>query len=166
MVDVGPAVLAELDLERDLPLAEVAQSPDVLSDEAFVRRDRVGTAIDGDALLEVEMDRMVPTAAAVDVGPVLDLARFRDQERDPVGVHRVRGLAVDPDGPREHRGLRAVGRALTCYWVARVALAGPSELHDPGPHRRDDRDLLRQDRRHHARVWVSRPQDAARDLPR
>src|SRR5262249_1680294 len=73
MVDKGSAIFAELDLERDRPPAGRTQSPDVLSDQPFGRRDRIASTVDGDAFLEVEMDRMVPAAAAVDISPVLDL---------------------------------------------------------------------------------------------
>ena len=81
----------------------VAQSPDVLSDVELGCGDWRTAPVHGDAFLEVQVDGMVPAAAAVDVGPVLDLARLRDQLRDAVGVEGVRGLAVDLDGPREYR---------------------------------------------------------------
>src|SRR5262245_64202292 len=99
MVVVGSAIFAELDLERDL--ARSTQPPDVLSDQPLGRRDRVVAPVHGGPLLEVEMDRMIPTSAAVDIGPVFDLAGFRNQWRDAVGVHRMRRLSDDPDGARE-----------------------------------------------------------------
>ena len=83
---------------------------------------------------------MIPAAAAVDVGPVLDLTRLRDQQRDAVRIHRMRFLPVDLDGPRERHVLRAVRRALAVR-PARVAVAGAAELDKPRAHRRDDRDL-------------------------
>src|SRR5262245_63108635 len=135
MVDIGSAVFAELDLERDRPAAGRAQPPDILSDQPFGRRDRISCPVDGDAFLEVEVDRMVPASTAVDIGPVLDVARLRVEQRDAVGVHRVRFLPVDPDGPREHRGLRAIGRALAGDGIARVALARTARFGTPSPAR-------------------------------
>ena len=54
---------------------------------------------DRDAFLEVQMDRVVPAAAAVLVGPMLDLAGLGNNHRDAVGVERVGVLAVDANGP-------------------------------------------------------------------
>src|SRR4029077_12893416 len=65
VVDIGSAVLAELNLERDLPLAGGARSPDVFSDQPFGRGNCVGPAVDGDSFLEVEMDGMIPTSATI-----------------------------------------------------------------------------------------------------
>ena len=97
MVDIGPAELAELHLERDRPVASGAQSPDVLSDQSFGCRDGGASSVDRNAFFEVEMDRMVPAAASVDIGPVLDFARLRDQEGDAVGVEGVRRLPIHVD---------------------------------------------------------------------
>src|SRR5262249_18610965 len=119
-----------------------------------------------DAFLEVEVDGMVPAAAAVDVGPVLDLARLGDQLRDPVGVEGVRVLAVHLDGPREHRTLWAVRRALTRHGVARVAATGPAPSDGPRPHRRYDGDLLRQRLRHLALVVAAAAVGYGQHLPR
>src|SRR5262245_40459600 len=119
--DVGSAIFPELHLERDL--AAGAQAPDILSDQVFGRRERKTSPVQGDALLEMEVDRVVPTTAAVDQGPPLDLAGPRDQLGNAVGVKRMRVLTIDLDGPREHRGFRAIGGALTGLWVARVAVA-------------------------------------------
>ena len=71
VVNIGPTIFAKLDLERDRLSASRTQAPDILSDQPFVRRDRVASPVDGDAFPEVEMDRMVPTRAAIDIGPVL-----------------------------------------------------------------------------------------------
>ena len=66
VVDIGPAVFAELDLERDLSAR--TQPPHVLADKALRCRNGVVAAIDRNAFLEVQMDRVIPSAAAVDVG--------------------------------------------------------------------------------------------------
>src|SRR5262245_36890990 len=119
MVDVGPALLAELDLEPDAPIP--AQPPDILPDQVLCRRNRVSAPVHGDAFLEVQMDGVVPAVTLVDVGPVLDLSGFRDQQRYPVGVEGVRVLPVHLDGPGEGRVLRAIRRAWTGCVVPRVA---------------------------------------------
>src|SRR5262245_3162934 len=98
---------------------------------------------------------MVPAATTIDVGPVLDLARFRDQQRDPIGVERMRRLAIDLDGPREGCRFGAIGCALTRRRIARITVAGPAEFDDPGAYRRDDRDLLGEYVWHLARVIVA-----------
>src|SRR5215470_319757 len=70
VVDIRPAVFAELNLERDL--SGRTQPPHVLADEELRCRNVVVAAIDRNAFLEVQMNRVIPTAAAVDIGPVLD----------------------------------------------------------------------------------------------
>ena len=96
---------------------------------------------------------MVPAVTTVDIGPVLDLSWFGYQERYPVGVEGVRVLAVHSDRPGEQGcGLRAIRGALAGDGIPRVAGTGAAELDDPGPHRRDDGDLLGQHRRHLALV--------------
>src|SRR5262245_27573902 len=94
---------------------------------------------------------MIPATATVDIGPMLDLARLRVQQRDPIGIHRMRGLAIDLDGPRECRGLRAIRDALP-VGLARIAVAGPAELNEPRPDWGDDINLLCQHRRDYA--WI------------
>src|SRR5215470_12829303 len=48
VVDIGSTVFAELNLELDRPSARGTQSPDVLSDQPFGRRDGIAPAVDGD----------------------------------------------------------------------------------------------------------------------
>src|SRR5262249_58583839 len=103
----------------------------------FSCRNGSAAAVDRDALFEVEMDRVIPPAAAIDEGPVLDLPRLRHQQVDAVGVHRVSIAPVDLDGPREHREFRTVGRAFTRLRVARVASALPAPLDYLTPPQRD-----------------------------
>src|SRR5262249_43178323 len=150
MVDIGTAVFTELNLELDGPGG--AQSPDVLSNEPFGRGDRAVPPIHGDTLFEVEVDRMIPASAAVDVGPVLDVSGLRVLERDPVGVHGMGGSSVDLDDPGERRLIRAVGDALT-IGLTRVSVPS-SPLDDPCPDGSDDGNLLSQGSRHHARIRV------------
>src|SRR5262245_51737659 len=162
MVDVGSAIFPELDLEGHRPVACSAKSPHVLSDQLFARGNRVAPVLPaehGYAFFEVEVDRMVPTSAAIDIGPVLDLAWFRDQERNPVGVHGMPFLPVYPDGPRECRGFRAVRDALT-IGLARVAVARPAKFDKPRPDGvADNRNLYGQNRRHRAQVRIGRVED-------
>src|SRR5262249_9242247 len=108
----------------------------------------------GHAFLEMEMDRMVPTSAAVDDGPVLDLARPRDQCRNPVGVEGMGFLSVHLDRPWKRCEFRAVRGAFTCLRIARVAAARPPNHEDPDPYRCDDRNLLVQHCRHLAAIRV------------
>src|SRR5262245_61883707 len=115
------------------------------------------------------MDRMIPATAAIDESPMFDFASFWDEERNPVGIQRVRGPAIDLDGPWERRGLGAIGDALT-IGLARIAVTRPSELHEPCPNWSDDRDLLCQHRRDLALIWrvckVDYPRHInTRDLP-
>src|SRR5262245_22152333 len=127
MVDVGAAVLAELDLELHLPGGP--QAPDVLAHQVLGGGKRPAAAVHGDAFLEVEVDRVIPAAAAIDVGPVLDFAGGGDDIGDAVGVHGVGFPTVHSDGPGEvEHHLRAIGRALTRDRVARVASAAAPEL--------------------------------------
>src|SRR4051812_25410720 len=139
VIDVGAAELAKADLEFDAAIGP--QPPHILSDEQFGRRDRAGTAIYRDAFLEVKMDRVIPTAAAIDQRPVLDFARLRYQCRYPVGVERVRRLSVDLDRPGELLDIAAFRYALITGIVARVSVTGSSELDDALPDGCDDRDL-------------------------
>ena len=151
VVDVGAAVLAKLHLELHAPSRP--QAPDVLAHEVLGGRKGGTTAVHGDAFLEVEVDRVIPAAAAVNVGPVLDLAGLRVDHRHAVGVHRVGSLAVDGDGPGEaehHFG--AIGRALSRARIARVAVTFSAEFDDARAHRCDDRDLLCKGWWHHALV--------------
>src|SRR5215813_13489747 len=99
VVDIGPAVFAELDLERDL--SGRTQPPHVLADEALCCRNGVVAAIDRNAFLEVQVDRVIPSAATVNIGPVLDGSRLLVLELDAVSVHRMRLAVIDDDGPRE-----------------------------------------------------------------
>src|SRR5215470_14288184 len=102
VVDIGPAVFAELDLERYL--SGRTQPPHVLADVQLRGPDGLIAAIERDALFEVQMNRVIPAAASVDIGPVLDLSGLLVFERNPVGVHRMRlasALRIDDDGPRE-----------------------------------------------------------------
>src|SRR5262245_66686144 len=92
MVHVGAAVLAELDLELHLPRR--AQTPDVLAHQLLRRRNSRAATVHGDAFLEVEMDGVIPTAATIDVGPVLDFASLGVDVRDAVGVHGTRLTTV------------------------------------------------------------------------
>ena len=106
---------------------------------------------------------MVPAAAAVDIGPVFDLARFGDQKRDAIGVEGVRILAVDFDGPRKAGGhLGAIGRALAGRRIAEVARPRAAELDHARAHRGYDRDLLGQRDRHRALVERGRLVHVAR----
>ena len=108
---------------------------------------------------------MVPAAAAVDVGPVFDLARFRDQQRDAIGVEGMRILAVDFDGPGEVGGrLRTIRRTLPGRGVTGIACPRAPKLDHPGAHRRNDRDLLREGGRHHALVECRRLVHVARHV--
>ena len=59
MVDIGAAELAEADLQLDL--AAGPQPPDVLAHEPLRGRDRVAAAVDGDAFLEMQVDRDGPS---------------------------------------------------------------------------------------------------------
>jgi hypothetical protein len=161
MVDVGSAIFPELDLE--LHLTRGAQPPDVLSLDQFRRGDGIAPAVHGDAFLEMEMDRVIPTSAFVDVGPVLDVPRLRVYERDPVGVHGVGLTSIDDEAPRKRCAVRAIGDALT-IGPARVAVTRPAPLDDPFSHRGDDWDLLGQDVRHHAAVGVRCVEDDAWDV--
>src|SRR5262245_4371954 len=98
VIDVGAAILAELDLE--LHLAAGTQAPDVLAYELFRCRDGGAPPVHGDAFLEVQVDRVIPATAAIDIGPMLDIARLGDHQRDEVGVHRVRLLTIDSNRRR------------------------------------------------------------------
>src|SRR5215471_3485337 len=89
MADIGAAIFAELDLERDLPVTGGAKSPDVLSHQPFGRRDRVVAAIERDAFFEVQVNGMVPASAAIDQSPLLYVSRSWDQESDAVGIEAV-----------------------------------------------------------------------------
>src|SRR5215471_12630546 len=150
MVDVGPAIFAELDLECDL--ARGAQPPDILSDQQFGRRNGTVSATHSDAFLEVQMDRVIPASAFIDVGPVLDIPRLRVLKLDPVSIHGVGLASVDSDAPGERRGVWTIGGALAGDRVARVAFAGSPPLDNPRPYRSDDRDLLGQDAQDHAGI--------------
>ncbi len=111
MLDIGTTIFAELHLELDLPTG--TQPPNVLARQLFGCRDRGVSAIHRDPFLEMEVDRMIPAAAAVGIGPMLDLTRLRHQQTDAVGVHRVGLAAIDADDPGEVGGFGAVGNALT-----------------------------------------------------
>src|SRR5262245_17244416 len=67
----------------------------------------------------------------------------------------MRFLAVDPDGPREvEDNLGAVGRALARDRITRITIPGPAEFDQSGANRINDRDLVGEYGRHHARVRV------------
>src|SRR5262249_58265136 len=150
MVAEETAVFAELNLKLDGPRG--TQSPDVLSNEQFGRGDRAVPPVHCDAFFEVEVDRMIPASAAVDVGPVLDVSGLRVLERDPVGVHGVGGSAIDLDDPWERRLIRAVGDALT-IGLTRVSVPS-SPLDDPCPDGSDHGKLLAPLSPHHAAIRV------------
>src|SRR5262249_59637183 len=109
----------------------------------------------------MEMNRVIPAPASVDVGPVLDFPGLRVQELDPVGVHGVGLTSADNDGPGELRGFRTIRDALT-VGPTRVAVAGSSPLDDALPYRGDDWNLFGQDVRHHAGIGVLRMVAATR----
>ncbi len=47
------------------------------------------SAIQGDGFLEVQMDRVIPTVASVDEGPVFDLSRFGNKIGNTVRIEGV-----------------------------------------------------------------------------
>src|SRR5260370_31722561 len=98
MMHDGPAVLAELDLERNSPIG--TQPPHVFSDQQLGRRYRTSPPIDGHAFLEVDMDRIVPASTAALQGPVLAVPCLCDLELDSAGNHRVLCLSIRRDDPR------------------------------------------------------------------
>src|SRR5215831_11710395 len=155
VVDIGPAVFAELDLELDL--SGRTQPPHVLADEELRCRNGVVAAIDRNAFLEVQVDWVIPTAAAVDIGPVLDGSRLLVLELDAVGVHRMRLAVIDDDGPREAVLRRTIGYASASAGLDRIAVAGSTPLDCARTHGRDDRNLLRQHVRHLAQVRIRCP---------
>src|SRR5262249_40866002 len=141
------------------------QPPHVLAHQVLACRQRRASPVHGDAFLEVQVDWMVPAATAIDVGPVLDLARFRDQQRGAVGIEGVRVLAVDFYGPgKAGSDFGAIGRALAGAGIARGDVARTPELDHPGAYRIDDRDLLRQRGWHQALVEASRLVHVARHV--
>src|SRR5215471_14851791 len=160
VVDVGPAVFAELDLERDL--SGRTQPPHILADEALRCRNGVVAAIDRNAFLEVQMDRVIPSAAAVDKGPVLDGSWLLVLELNAVCVHRMRLAVIDHDGPREADLRRTIGDARAGVGLDRIAIARSAPLDRARTHRRDDRNLLRQHVRNLARVRIGCPEGDGR----
>src|SRR5262249_54303386 len=112
----------ELNLERDL--SGRAQPPHVLADEVLRCWNVVVAAIDRNPFLEVQMNRVIPTAAAVDIGPVLDGSGLLVLELNAVGVHRMRLAVIDDDGPREPVLRGTVGDARTRAGLDRIAVAG------------------------------------------
>src|SRR5215471_2454344 len=160
VVDIGPAVFAELDLERDL--SGRTQPPYVLTDEELRCRNGVVAAIDRNAFLEVQMDRVIPSAAAVDKGPVLDGSWLLVLELNAVCVHRMRLAVIDHDGPREAVLRRTIGDARAGVGLDRIAIARSAPLDRARTHRRDDRNLLRQHVRNLARVRIGCPEGDGR----
>src|SRR5215470_17497741 len=140
VVDIGPAIFAELDLERDL--SGRTQPPHVLADEALRCRNGVVAAIDRNAFLEVQVDRVIPSAATVDVGPVFDGSRLLVLELDAVSVHRMRLAVIDDDGPREADLRGTIRYARAGAGLDRIAVAGSAPLDHALTHGRDDRNLL------------------------
>ena len=108
------------------------------------------SSIPNGAFLEVEVDRMVPAAAAIDVGPMLDLPRLRDQFGDAVGVHGMRRPAVDLDGPREGRGTIVGDEEVLDQQVDRI---------DPLQRRHEHRDRRRGAERREERTGGRRDQE-------
>src|SRR5262249_39643263 len=160
IVHIAPAVFAELDLERDR--SGWTQPPHILTDEVLVRRRRLAAAVKRDAFLEVQMNRMIPAAATVDEGPVLDGSGLLVLELDPVRVHRMPLALIDEDEPRE-----AVLRGTIWYTRAgaglkRIAVAESTPLDHARAHGRDDGNLLRQHVRHLAQVRIGCPESHGR----
>src|SRR5580692_2841177 len=161
VVDVGTTVFTELDLE--LNATARPESPDVLALEVLGVGERSATAIHGNTFFEVKVDRMIPAAAAIDVGPVFDVTRLRVDQRNAIGVHGVSSLAVDHHGPRESVRLVAIRDALAVR-LDGIAGTGPAPLHDALADRRDDRNLLGEHARNDARIRIGRIQGNARSV--
>src|SRR5437879_6105058 len=87
------------ELQRDRDVTARAQPPDVLP-AALRCRDiaRLAVAGEGLALLEVDVDRVIPATAAVIQVPDLARAGAR-RRRDPPEVRSELGAAVGPDAP-------------------------------------------------------------------
>ena len=103
---------------------------------------------EGDAFLEVQMDRMIPAAAAIDERDVLDVARLREQQRDPVGVH--------DNAPLPPLTLMVQGKLLVAAAIRNAAVeaaAAAAELDGARAGRLDERDLLGERRRHALLRW-------------
>src|SRR5262249_16382651 len=120
-----------------------------------------GAAIDLKAFLEVQMVRVIPSAAAVDIGPVFDGSGLLVLQLNPVGVHRMRLAVVDDDGPREAVLRRTIRYASAGVGLNRIAVAGSTPLDRARTHGRDDRNLLRQHRRNLARGRIGCPAGAS-----
>src|SRR6266545_3997133 len=130
VVHIGPAKLAEADLEHDIPCA-VTDVPDILSLEVLHCGRGLSVPNQRDRFLEVEVDRVAPALSALD-GPLLDISRPR-QVRDPPHVSQVRGLAIHLDPP----GLVT----LRVVEGEASAISPSDELDDPRPDRLDGGDL-------------------------
>src|SRR5262249_61991581 len=98
-------------LQRGGTLSARAQSPYVLA--SLLPRRTVGRAAGARqrlALLEMDVDRMVPAAAAVAQRPDLACAEAR-RRRDPAEVRGERAAVVSRDAPgSKERGHGVVGR--------------------------------------------------------
>src|SRR6266545_3493302 len=131
VVHIGPAELAEGNLERDISIA-VTHVPDILSLVELHCGDRL-VPTQGLRFFEVEVERVTPAASARN-GPVLDIPGPR-QIRDPPHVSQVRGLAIhlDPPGLVPIRVVEGEPSAVST----------PDELDDPRSDRCDSGDLPR-----------------------
>src|SRR5262245_16625493 len=87
-------------LQRDRDIAAWAQPPDVLP-ALLLRRDIARLAVTGEglALLEVDVDGVIPAAAVIFQVPDLARAEFR-RRRDPAEVRGEKEALVRRDAPR------------------------------------------------------------------